>query len=64
MKTSKTALSIILTLTLGIVFFSCRKDKVPCLEDISIGNQGDYCPEMYDLRTKAYADSFHKSQSK
>ncbi|MEX1191079.1 MAG: hypothetical protein WEA99_03835 [Brumimicrobium sp.] len=54
-------IKIYYVLLIFLAIVSCRKDKVPELEEvIPIGSGGDYCPEMYEQKTKAYADSFHK----
>ncbi len=61
MKTLIKISSLFFILFLTVIVFSCKKDKVPSIEDLlPVGNSGDYCPEMYNQRTRAYADSIHK----
>ncbi|RFC53721.1 TolB family protein [Brumimicrobium aurantiacum] len=61
MKTLIKISPLFFILFLAVIVFSCKKDKVSPIEDLlTVGNCGDYCPEMYNQRTTAYADSFHK----
>ncbi|MEX1191078.1 MAG: hypothetical protein WEA99_03830 [Brumimicrobium sp.] len=57
-------IKIYYVLLIFLAIVSCRKDKVPELEEvIPIGGGGDHCPEMYNQRSEAYPDTFHKSNA-